>query len=210
MGLSLLYPLGSLGKHKLGFQCADRLISCDVVPCAWTCYPLSCWANTVLCVDGDGGHTDRISGRSRKWELEGSCYQAPSFLLVLHGVKLKPCVFSPCGRPHTAGLVDWLASAVGFLTTCDLRKRSAPPVCHCYLNLTSVQLYWGPMGKVVSDSSLCPVYIETPLLFLCFHWRLGARWMWLGKYSSLSSRLKVISWYSSCHGLTRSRLEKMA
>lgn len=43
-----------------------------------------------------------------------------------------------------------------------------------------------------------------------FHSRLGTRWMWLGKYSSLSPGPKVISWYSSCHGLTRSRLRKMA
>lgn len=42
-----------------------------------------------------------------------------------------------------------------------------------------------------------------------FHSRLGTRWMWLGKYSSLSPGPKVISWYSSCHKLTRSRLRKM-
>ncbi len=43
-----------------------------------------------------------------------------------------------------------------------------------------------------------------------FRWGLGTRWMWLGKYSSLSPGPKVISWYSSCHRLTRSRLRKMA
>lgn len=107
-------------------------------PCAWTCYPLGCLLNTVLCVDGDDGHTDHISSRSRKLGLEGSCYQAPFFLSVLHGAKLKPCVFSPCGRLHTTGLVSWLASSVVFLTTCDLRKHPPPVFCHCYLNPTSV------------------------------------------------------------------------
>lgn len=130
-------PPSSLGKHQPGFQGADRLIWCDGVPCAWTCYPLGCRVNTVLCVDGHDGHSDHISSRSRKWELEGSCYQAPSFLPVLHRAKLKPCVFSPCGPPHTACLAGWLASAVVFWT-CDLRKHSSPPSCHCYLNPPSV------------------------------------------------------------------------
>ena len=62
--------------------------------------PSAAGPNTVLCVDGGDGHADRVSSRSRKWELEGSCYQAPSFLQILHGAKLKPCVFSPCGRPQ--------------------------------------------------------------------------------------------------------------
>ncbi len=131
-------PTSSLGKQQPGFQGADRLIRRDGLSCAWTCYPLGCRANTALCVDGHDGHSDHISSRSRKWELEGSCYQAPSFLPVLHGAKLKPCVFSPCGPPHTAGLAGCLASVVVFLTTCDLRKHSVPPSCHCYLNLPSV------------------------------------------------------------------------
>lgn len=136
-GLSLS-PTSSLGKHQPGFQGADRLIRCDGVPCRWTCHPLGCRVNTVVCVDGDDGHTYRVSSRSRKWELEGSSYQAPSFLPVLHRAKLKPCVFSPCGPLHTAGLADWLASDVVFLTTCELRKHTVPPSCHCYLNPPSV------------------------------------------------------------------------
>lgn len=131
-------PTISLWKHPPGFQGADRLILCDVLPRALTCNPLSCWVNTMPCVDGDGSRMDHISSRSRKWELEGSCYQAPSFLQVLHGAKLKPCVFSPCGPLRTAGLTAWLASDVVFLTTCDLRKHSAPPFRHCYLNPPSV------------------------------------------------------------------------
>lgn len=128
MGLSLLCSAISLGEiHQPGFQGADSLIWCDGLPCAWTCHPLGCCVNTVLCVDGDGRRADHLSSRSRKWELEGSCYQAPSFLPVLHQTKLKPCVFSPRGPPHTASLAARLASDVVFLTTCDLRKHSAPP-----------------------------------------------------------------------------------
>lgn len=82
---------------------ADRLIRCNGVfsslpTSARTDYPLAAGANSVLSVDGQDGHSDRLSSRSRKWELEGSCYQAPSFLLVLHEGKPKPCVLlTPCG-----------------------------------------------------------------------------------------------------------------
>lgn len=100
--LSLSHPLSSLGIHRPGFLGADRLIQCDAVPGAEHANSfLGCGPNTGLSVDGGDGHRDHVSSRSRKWELEGSCYQAPSFLPALHQSKLKPCVFSPHGRPHT-------------------------------------------------------------------------------------------------------------
>lgn len=42
-----------------------------------------------------------------------------------------------------------------------------------------------------------------------FHSTFAARWMWLGKYSSVSPGPKVVSWHSSCHRLTRNRLREM-
>lgn len=36
--------------------------------------PSAAGANSALSVDGQDGHSDRLSSRSRKWELEGSCF----------------------------------------------------------------------------------------------------------------------------------------
>lgn len=65
----------------------------------------------------------------------------------------------------------------------------------------------GSLGEVVSDSSMCPDSRDIPPPSSSFQSRLSTRWMWLGKYSSLSPGPQVIS---CCHGLTSSRLRKMA
>lgn len=140
MGLSLLCSAISLGEiHQPGFQGADSLIWCDGLPCAWTCHPLGCCVNTVLCVDGDGRRADHLSSRSRKWELEGSCYQAPSFLPVLHQAKLKPCVFSPRGPPHTAQPGCPAGKWCGLSNNMWSQEAFSPsPFHYCYLNPVSV------------------------------------------------------------------------
>lgn len=140
MGLSLLCSAISLGEiHQPGFQGADSLIWCDGLPCAWTCHPLGCCVNTVLCVDGDGRRADHLSSRSRKWELEGSCYQAPSFLPVLHQAKLKPCVFSPRGPPHTAQPGCPAGKWCGLSNNMWSQEAFSPsPFHYCHLNPVSV------------------------------------------------------------------------
>lgn len=82
---------------------------------------------------------DHLSSRSRKWELEGSCYQAPSFLPVLHQAKLKPCVFSPRGPPHTAQPGCPAGKWCGLSNNMWSQEAFSPsPFHYCYLNPVSV------------------------------------------------------------------------
>lgn len=95
-----------------------------------------------------------------------------------------------------------------FLTTFDRRKHSVPPSCHCYLSppvFVGLFVSVGKTGKWFLF--LSSLHGHTPPC-QSFRSKLARRSMWLGKYSSLSPGPKVISWYSSCHRLTRSRLEE--
>lgn len=202
-------PLSSLGKHQpSGFQGADRLIRGDGLPCAWTRYPLGCRVNTAFYVDGHDGHSDHVSSRSRKWELEGSCYQAPSFLSTLSQTQTM-CVLTL--RTSTYSRPGWpVGKCCGRLNNMWSQETFGPSLLPllfesllCITPLGSL----GESGKWFLSVSGLQRHSPPPR---SFHSRLGTRWMWLGKYSSLSPGPKVISWYSSCHWLTRSRLRKMA
>lgn len=193
-----------LGKHQPGFRCAESLILCDVLPCAVICRSLGCRVNTARCVDGDGRQMDHVSSRSRKWELEGSCYQASSFLQMLHGPKLKPCVLLPCWSLRTTGPAGrryglpnniWFQEA---FTPSLLPLLFESPFCAALLVSLGGSNKW--------FLSVLGLQRCSPPLW-SFQSRLGARWMWLGKYSSVSPDSRVIS---CCHRLTRSRLRKIS
>lgn len=154
--------------------------------------PSTVEANSVLSVDGQDGHSDHLSSRSRKWELEGSCYQAPSFLLVLHEAKPKPCVcFSPCGP------AQFVCKCCGCLNN--------PSSHYCYLKPSSVRLSLRVLeGSWVESYTILPL-VPAPLLICAlsqsFYSTFTARLMWLRKYSSLSQRPWGISLH--LHGKRR-------
>lgn len=162
----------------------------------------------ALCSWGRWARRSRFQ-QKQEVRIGGFLLPGPSFLPFLHEAKLKPCVFAPCGPPHTACSTGWLASAVVLLTTWDLRKHFSPSLLPLLFEAhLSVSLSGSLEARGKRFLYMSGLQRHTPP---CsgFHSRLGTRWMWLGKYSSLSQGPKVISCYSSCHGLTRSRLRKM-
>lgn len=105
-GLSL-FPLSLLGETPAWvsgcWQADFGVMGCPVdehaIPSAagWTlCSVLMGTTGTRITFPAEAG--------SENWRVP----LTPSFLPVLHRAKLKPCVFSPCGPPHTAGLAGWL------------------------------------------------------------------------------------------------------
>lgn len=117
---------------------------------------------------------------------------------------------------HPAAQPGSFASAAVAWTTCDRRKRSTPSLAQLLLEslmCISPGLCLGAVvgGRVESDSflSLVPAPLLIHALPKSFHSTFTARWMWLGKYSSVSPGPWVISWHSGCHRLTSSRLRKM-
>lgn len=136
---------------------------CGVMPRVWTCNPLGCRVNTMLSVDGHDRHSNHLSSRSRKWELEGSCYPAPSFLPVLHRAKLKPCVLSPCG-PSTCSLTGWrVGKCCGRLNNMWSQETFSPSLLPLLFESLLCITPLGSLGKVVSDSFLCLVSKDTAL-----------------------------------------------
>lgn len=165
-------------------------MQCDVVPWARTRLSLLL-PNTALSVDGDCGHWYRVSSRSRKWELECSCYYQAAAPLCpgrTWSQTQTMCVFalwtSAHCRPGSSG--DSLKS---FLTTFDRRKHPVPPCCHCYLNPLFFSMSTGKRRKVIPH----------PIRSLRTHPSLSARSFKLrrtidvigGKYSSRSLGVKV-------------------
>lgn len=126
-----------------------------------------------------------------------------------------------CALTPWTSAYSWPAWLVGKHCGCQINMWSQETFRPLLLPLLFESLLCitplGSLGKVVSDSSLCLASKDSPppppnpaALPQSFHSTLGTRWMWLEKYSSVSPGPKVISWYSSCHWLTRSRLRKMA
>lgn len=173
--------------------------------------PSAAGANSALSVDGQDGCSDCLSSRSRKWELEGSCYQAPSFLPVLHGAKPKPCV---CLSPHSpARLVRKCCGHLNNMWSQEAFNPSPRTIVTWIPLVYNATVVSGGGSRKWFLSVSGPRGVPTPPLIRAlpqsFHSTFAARWMWLGKYSSVSPGPKVISWHSSCHRLTRNRLREM-
>lgn len=200
----------SLRKQQpSGFQGADRLIRCDGLPRAWTCCPLLPGEHCTLC------WWARRALRSRFQQKQE----------VRIGGFLLPGPFFPPGP--TQSQTQTMCVLTLWTSAYNRPGWLVGKCCGRLNNMRSQETFSPSLLPLLFESLLCVTPLrslgESGKWFLSvsglqrhspppwsFHWRLGTRWMWLGKYSSLSPGPKVISWYSSCHWLTRSRLRKMA